>query len=295
MIWQTASLVPIPYMASSTVVSGDHVMPEIAQTLEGYDFNVIVDGVKLFKPIILDGPVTEVLPDTVGDGDGPFQFPLEFQETVWGSELAVKGYLYGSAGSALHPDNIRGILIRLKQVGIGEYDKSLLDYRFAEGPRYAWLTGELFVEHGLEDSLTVGRDGFDAGHPHYLALRNWVHKELRHRVFPTLYRGIRSRRTKRELLQHEHRESKFLESMSDFARMPISIREISRKNSPPVEINLHEGIVLINSAAPWPRGRRQREMVQKLSVVFQLVHCVDSDRRDVEEFVDLAREIISQR
>ena len=127
--------------------------------------------------------------------------------------------LYGSAGTALalHPDDIRGVLIRLRHVGIGEYDKSFLGYRYAEGPRFAWLTGELFVDEGLEDALTVGRDGFDAGHPQYLALRTWLHLELRRRVFPTLYKSITTRRLMREAVRQETQLSAFRESISHFA------------------------------------------------------------------------------
>ena len=77
----------------------------------------------------------------------------------------------------------------MKHVGIGEYDKSFLGYRIAEGPRFAWLTGELFIEHGLEDALTVGRDGFDTGHPHYIALRKWLHSQLHREVFSDSNQG----------------------------------------------------------------------------------------------------------
>ena len=184
MVWQIASLSPIPYMPGSTVSEGSNLMRRIADQLTAFDFGVVVDGIKLFKPVLLDGPVTEVPLGTVGNGDGPFHFPLELEDTVWGSKIRVHGYIYGSAGKALLPDDIRGVLIRLKHVGIGEYDKSFLGYRYAEGPRFAWLTGELFIEQGLEDALTVGRDGFDVGHPHYIALRQWLHDVLRSQIFP---------------------------------------------------------------------------------------------------------------
>ena len=293
MIWQLASLLPIPYMADSTVSDGDRFMPKIAEALRAFDFSVIVDGVKLFRPVLLEGPVTEDHSETPAQGDGPFQFPLEFDDVVWGTKLSVKGYIYGSAGSALHPDDIRGILIRLKHVGIGEYDKSLFDYRYAEGPRYAWLTGELFVEQGLEDALTVGRDGFDGAHPHYLELRRWLHTELRSRVFPALYRGIRSRRVSREAVRNEQRDVKFLESISAFANTHISIQEVAESCSPPVEIDLEQGVAIVNTAVAWPRGSRQREMAKRLGIVFALVQAVDTSRSEIEEFISLTQELLS--
>ena len=294
-IWQVASLAPIPYLLGSTVAEGDKAMHGIATRLADFDFSVVVDGVKLFKPILVEGPTIEVPSNTVGNGNGPFHFPLELQKMVWGSNLKVRGYIYGSAGRALLPDDIRGVLIRLKHVGIGEYDKSFLGYRYAEGPRFAWLTGELFVERGLEDALTVGRDGFDAGHPHHIALREWLHKELRSRVFPTLYRGIDSRRKEREHERDTVRSDAFLELISDFAGVPIKIVEISDQNLPPIDIDLHDATATLNTAAAWPRGKRQRETAQRLSIIFELVRLIDSDRVPVDAFIALTRHLLSQR
>ena len=75
MVWHVASTVPVPYMIGSTVSEGSKDMKEIAKKLDDFDFSVIMDGFRLFKPILLDGPVTEVPPETVADGDGTFSFP----------------------------------------------------------------------------------------------------------------------------------------------------------------------------------------------------------------------------
>ena len=300
MIWQVASLAPIPYMPNPvlpglTVPCGDEAMTSIARALEDFDFTVMVDGVRLVKPILLDGPTSQVPKGIVGHGTGPFHFSFELDETVWGAQLRVLGYLYSTAGAALHPDDIRGVLIRLKHVGIGEYDKSLLGYRYAEGPRFAWLTGELFVEEGLEDALTVGRDGFDAGHPHYIALRSWLHNELRTRVFPTLYRGIEYRRFWREASRQEKRASAFQELISDFAGFRIETGEAEDPEGPPVWIDLEQGVAIVNTAAKWPRGKRRREMTQKLSIIFEMVRLQEPDDRAVHKFVDLISDLLSQR
>ena len=294
MVWQVASLAPIPYMSGSTASEGETVMRDLAKQLGEFDFGVILDGVKLFKPILLDGPTTVVPSGTVGDGEGPFHFPIELDEIIWGSRLRVRGYIYGSAGRALLPDDIRGILIRLKHVGIGEYDKSFLDYRYAEGPRFAWLTGEIFVEKGLEDALTVGRDGFDIGHPHYIELREWLHKELRTRVFPTLYKGIASRKTDREAKRTRARADAFHELISRFANGSIEVVEVDDPSLPPVNIDLIQGTAMLNTAAAWPRGKRQRETAKHLSIIFELVRLIDSDRDAVDEFIELTRQLLSQ-
>ncbi len=295
MVWEIASLAPVPYLSDSIVPHGDNTMTLIANTIEEFGFSVIVDGIKLFKPTLLDGPTKEVPKDTVGDGEQPFHFPLELDDTVWGTDLKVQGYVYGSAGTALHPDALRGILIRLKHVGIGEYDKSLLDYRYAEGPRFAWLTGELFVEQGLENALTVGRDGFDAGHPHYIALRKWLHDELRNRVFPTLYKGIEARRQTREALRQNTRAKAFRLLISNFAERSMEITEIDDRDAPPVQIDLEHGVAILNTASSWPRGKLRRDMAQRLGIVFELVRLRNRGDGAIKKFVELTREVLSQR
>ena len=297
MIWQVASLAPVPYFTNDALAlkDEDSDIASLACDLAKFDFSVIVDGVKLLKPVLLDGQTQVVPTGKSGDGEGPFHFELALDKTIWDAQLRVKGYLHATAGRALHPDDLRGVLIRLKHVGIGEYDKSFLDYRYAEGPRFAWMTCELFAEEGLEDALTVGRDGFDVGHPHYIALRQWLHKELRSRVFPTLYAGIKARRQIREVDRFHAREVAFRNSISNFAGIAISIEEIEKRGAPRVTVNLENGTATINNAAPWPRGKRQRETAQKLSIIFELVRQSDLGGETVDSFIRLTSDLLSQR
>ena len=295
MIWQIASLIPVPYMPNTEATAGDDVMTKIAQALKDFEFDVVIDGVKLYKPILLQGPAVQVAQCTIGEGDGAFHFPLEFDSEVWGSPLQITGYIHASGGRVLHPDEMRGLLIRLKHIGVGGYDKSFLGYRYAEGPRFGWLTGELFVDEGLEDSLTVGRDGFDAGHPHYIALRKWLHDELRSRVFPTLHRGYASRREVKEVERQSLRSRGFLNTISEFAGSQMEIKHVYKPGSPPITVDIENGVASINESARWPRGKRQRETIQNICLIFELVNQANVDRDALEDFKELAEKLLSMR
>ena len=294
MIWELASLSPVSYTRDSIEFDGDAEMLAIANRLTDFDFTMIVDGVRIHKPLVLDAGSTMVASGQVGEGQGPFHFPLKFDESVWGSPLKATGYIYGSAGATLHPDDVRGILVRIRHVGIGAYDKSFLSYRYAEGPRFAWLTGEIFVDEGLEDALTVGRDGFDIGHPHYIALRKWLHLELRKRIFPTLYRSIGARRRLKDDIRSKIRRHAFVEDISAFADRPIVIRE-TKQAGPPIHIDLNGGVVSVNSSAPWPRGKRQRELAINLGILYELVRQVNTPRDPIEDFISLTQKHLLQR
>ena len=294
MIWQIASLIPVPYMPNPEATAGDEAMTKIAQALEDFEFDVVIDGVKLYKPILLQGPAVQVAQRTVG-GVGAFHFPLEFDSEVWGSPLQIRGYIHASGGTVLHPDEMRGLLIRIKHIGIGGYDKSFLGYRYAEGPRFGWLTGELFVDEGLEDALTVGRDAFDGGHPHYIALRKWIHDELRSRVFPTLHRGYASRRKIREVEKQSIRSQGVLDAISEFAGSQMEIKYVHEPGLPPVSVDLENGVASINGSARWPGGKRQRETIQNICLIFELVHSANAERDALEDFKELAEKLLSMR
>lgn len=287
MVWEIASLLPIPYLPGGPVAKCA-IIPSITAEVGQYDFNVIFDGVRLLKPVLLPGPV--------GDAGGPIAIAIDHEETIFSSRLRVKGYIYGSKGQALHPDGQRGVLIRIRHVGIGSYDKSLLDYRYAEGPRFAWLSGELFVEEGLEDALTVGRDGFDAGHPHYVGIRKWFHVFLREQVFPELYLGIAGRRTVRDAERKRLQEAGFDSLITGFMGTSFDIQEVDKPSARPVEVDQEQSVILVNKSGNWPRGRKQRDTAVKLSIIFELVRIrsVDQDADPLPRFLELTKEFLAE-
>ena len=54
MVWQLTSLSPISYMPNVVGFEGDEAMLEVVSRLEGFTFKVIVDGVKIFKPLSVE-------------------------------------------------------------------------------------------------------------------------------------------------------------------------------------------------------------------------------------------------
>ncbi|HLO97586.1 MAG TPA: hypothetical protein VK171_03230, partial [Fimbriimonas sp.] len=153
---------PVPYGATNALPGG--YASDFNRKFEDYNFELFVDGKKIFKPILFD--VTA--PDA-------YSFTKINEET---SQIRVSGYLLGQNGTQIKPAELRGVIIRIKEVGIGVYDRTFLDYRENEGPRTNWITGELFVEIGLEDALNIDRDSFNRFHPDYRYISTLVHTQL---------------------------------------------------------------------------------------------------------------------
>jgi hypothetical protein len=185
LLWELAASCPIPYLTEHALPQ--RVAAEDHERLLRYDFKVVVDNIELRKPIWLRG-----------NPGGYSVHPISSEErTVYGRRLRFHGYVVVQEGRQLKPDELRGVLIRIKDVAIGYYDESMLDYRFNEGPRSRWLTSEIFVEEGLEDALNIDRDSFNRFHPHFRELQEFIHSKLHEEVFPGVYKEIKVRSQER--------------------------------------------------------------------------------------------------
>jgi hypothetical protein len=153
---------------------------EIKRTLIDYDFTVKLDGTSIRKPILLPQKETDPVECRV--------FPVTFDDQVDGSQLKYRGYIYIQT-RMIKPAEMRGILVRVRNVAIGDHDLALLNYPKVQGFRRDWLSGEVFVEQGLEDALNIDRHSFNEVHPHYLALQRHLHRILNEDVFPAALRA----------------------------------------------------------------------------------------------------------
>ena len=133
LLWELSITCPVPYLPNGPIKGQDDVIPDIKENLEKYDFSVKIDGLELRK-LILFPTSTEI---STKDEDY-LVFPVEFDNKVGGSRLAFKGYIYHQRIS-IQPPELRGLLIRVRNVAIGMYDKSLMNYPKAQGPRMAGI------------------------------------------------------------------------------------------------------------------------------------------------------------
>lgn len=194
LLWELSASCPIPYVNSKAIPQG--LVAEENSRLESYKFRVVVDGIELRKPVSLRRNP---------GGYTCRRIPLETHR-VFGRNLRFHGYIVVQEGRQLHPDELRGVMIRIKEVGIGLYDGSLLDYRYNEGPRSRWITGEIFVDEGVEDALNIDRDSFNRFHPEFRVLQKRVHEILRGDVFPSVYKNIDKRSSDRREERSRHRK-----------------------------------------------------------------------------------------
>jgi len=211
LLWELATASPVRYITAEAVPDG--LISDEQKKLISCDFQVYIDGIDLAKPVWLRG-----------NAGGYTSVPISGERRVFGRNLKYHGYIVVQEGAQLRPDELRGILIRIKNVAIGYYDQSMLDYRYNEGPRSRWVTGEIFVEEGLEDALNVDRDSFNRFHPEFKALQAHVHEVLHKQVFPAVYEKLKERSEERASLKTSGHEESFKDTVRAITDSRVRVR-----------------------------------------------------------------------
>lgn len=203
MLWELALLSPVnysergPFDTSARNIEGAITFTK--QQIE--DFKVVVDGLELRRPQLF--PNTKAINYPSPD---PKIYPITFDRRISKRRLRFTGYIY-SQQPRIFPEELKGIHIRIREVGIGKYDKSWLGYPFDEGIKFGQITGEIFVDEGLEPALNIDRDSFRETDVHYQAMRAYVWDLLRKQVFPDFkQRANTLREEKRRSIQAAQRQ-----------------------------------------------------------------------------------------
>lgn len=86
-------------------------------------------------------------------------------------------YAVSTDWKIIHPIEARGIKIRLNRVGIGQRTYFDIEKEVRTFSRLNWLTGEVHIMAGLDESIGLTRDNF-IWSPEYEALKDFFHRVL---------------------------------------------------------------------------------------------------------------------
>lgn len=133
------------------------------RAVSSLDFRVEYDGTELVKPIVLTGGRSRSLVRVI---------------KLDGEHVGARGWMYAQHGT-LRPEDINGVLIRIRNAAVGEYDDTYLGFPHTEGTLFQrWITGEIYADDGLEEALNIDRRTLREAHPAYVELKRWFHREL---------------------------------------------------------------------------------------------------------------------
>src|SRR5262249_27508205 len=97
---------------------------------------------------------------------------------------------------------LQGLLIRIRNSAVGNYDPNFLDYSLSRGTLFQnWISAEIYADDRLEDALNIDRRTLRIAHASYVELQQAIHKHLEiviKRVREEIYKaGSTSRKTER--------------------------------------------------------------------------------------------------
>src|SRR5205823_13264174 len=78
----------------------------------------------------------------------------------------------------IRPRELKGVLVRVGNVGVGAVDPTYLGYPKHEGWKFSQLCGELYVDDGLDEAINIDRASFRETDEAYLALQEFLFQRL---------------------------------------------------------------------------------------------------------------------
>ncbi|MBL8803153.1 MAG: ATP-binding protein [Planctomycetes bacterium] len=229
--WEIGLLCPVKYLDGGPFKQGSRRV-EGAEGIgleEPKNFKVLLDGLDVRRPILFPNP------RAVGySGPDPIVHPISWKHIVAKRPVEITGYIYVQQP---HVDahELNGVQLRVRGVGVGPYDKSLLGYPYDEGIKFGQVSGEIYVKEGLESALNIDRSSFRETDPHYLAIRAHLWHLLQTKIFPTQKSRQNVVKVRRDAERLESDEKELAEALTD-APARIGARPIvaaSRKTVEP--------------------------------------------------------------
>ena len=261
--------------SSKASLSAAEIIHNLREQLVSYDFDVVVDGVSLRKPVqIASSPKKDAR-----------LTPIKYEKKVRGKTLSFEGYIYTQHG-AIYPSELRGVLVRLRNIAVGTYDANFLDLATVQGFRFDWMSGEVYVSQGLEDALNIDRYSFNEVNPHYLALQNEIHNASEAAIRESRKVAEATRLNNKKIENQKPDDSKYLTAISKVMNIEYKIErtEEGATDQSPVKIDTATKEISVNRTYPgWPKNDAHRQIVEYVLIAVKLAIRASKDDQEVDK------------
>lgn len=286
MIWELAMICPVKYLDDGPI-KGYDVIPEIKQRLQKYDFTVIVNGIELRKPILFPTD-DEIISDPE---DFHVYLDIEHTEKIGNRILHFNGYIYHQR-KAIWPPELRGILPRIREVAIGDYDKTLFNYPRSEGPIMEQFSGEIYINQGIEEALNIDRNSFRESDEAYVRLQEYLFEKLGGSNGIT--RDVRTRSKKRNLnVKKAKRASSHKETEKAIKKIigkKFLVIQDGTKNEIPITIDIKKHTIKVFDNPIFPKKKKEREILENTLILFEISKALSKNMEDLsEKFYELLK------
>ena len=187
---------------------------DIEDYVASLNFSVFFDGTELRKPVIFP------------PGGKPLISRFEYS----GKNVSAKGYFYAQHG-AIKPQELQGLLIRIRNSAVGEYDRSFLGFSPNIGRLFqTWISAEILAGDQLEDAMNIDRRTLRDAHPAYVELRQAIHRDLANLIKRVRVNIYETQKSKRSIQRASDIESRIIKvASSEIAQLaPAAASDMRR-------------------------------------------------------------------
>jgi len=157
--------VPVRYAPHWIPKSLRKSLSDLERDVDALAFVLMWDGTDVRKPVVL-GHDRAKAPHVL------HRFGFE------GEHVQASGYFFAQHG-VVEPQELNGLLIRIRNAAVGEYDPNFFGFRSSEYQIVKrWVSGEIWASNELEDALNIDRKTLRDTHPAFVELQAAIHREL---------------------------------------------------------------------------------------------------------------------
>ena len=220
-------LIPVEYEKDFPVYNDEtNTIIDASEQLKGFDFHVFANDEEIRKHIKLGRRFSDKFsweyeefgPEvpTIGKEKLSTVTPIRSDP---GDKVKFFGYIYEQSRQ-IFPIELRGLLIRVSHVGIKGYDTSFYNIarRRSLGAQANQISGEIFVEYGLDEVLQMDKDDFKQQRLEFDNFIKPIHEKI-HEI-----RKAMGRRTDRVRKGKKAKEKPI--------EKPTTIRDVLKQKSP---------------------------------------------------------------
>ena len=277
------------------------IIEERKETLRNFRFSVFLNGLELKKPVSFPNE-KDVMNGKYGDDFClfPIEKTLEATDPATNetSKVSFKGYFYYQK-TRIIPQQLRGIIVRIKNVAIGSPSLDFWGHPFTGDTLYFPQTfGEIYFDSGLEDAMNIDRSTFKTTHHEYAITRTALHDFLRVTVFSTAKKMYASRRSQRTTNKKEKIDSSRKEAVKAKLGESYEIRETRKVVSEPVLIDRSQKTVTLNSRSEPLEGfdKKDRLLLEDVALAIEIAATHAKTVSEIRKtFWQILREITKYR
>jgi len=271
----------------------------LKERMRKYDFKVFFNYMELRKPVIF--PNESYL---IKYGKDFCVFPIADRIPVTDpitkkvTEIALMGYFYYQR-TRIVPEELRGMVVRIRNVSIGGPDKDLWGYPYPGDKLYfPQVYGEVYVDEGLEEAMNIDRSTFKTSHHEYATIREALHAFLKEKLFHTARDMYFDRRGEKAGKMEKIRQgTRALTVAQEFGK-DYTTEEVRRYTSEPVLINPANRKIFVNILSDAYQGfkKNDRFLLQDVSLALEMAFTKEKEPAKIrQEFWRILRELTQYR